>query len=195
MLFSNFTAFSLGNNFHLPSTCTLLFGKKKSSASHCDWLSVLSVISAGTFFGLENYFRGVCSTGLNKGAEQLWFHSHGTGETLGGLQLPFPLPCYIQQNVDSRWLKSIWIQWTAIKILVSLKLEHCFQSLFNLKNFRQSKILGFRITPNLNFSCQQKKLFMFQVKPIHIFDSATRSKATQLIAALITSIATPQLAN
>lgn len=29
VLFSNFTAFSLGNNFHLLSTCPLLFGKKK----------------------------------------------------------------------------------------------------------------------------------------------------------------------
>lgn len=111
-----------------------------------DFQFCLSVINAGKLFGLEDYFRDVCSTPLNKGAEQLWFHSHDTGETLEELQLPFYLPQYIQQNMDSRGLKSIWIQWTATNILVSLKLENCFQSLFNLKDFRQSKILGFRIT-------------------------------------------------
>lgn len=94
-----------------------------------------------------------------EGAEQLWFHSHDTGDTLGGLQLPVPLPCYIQQNVDSRVLKSTWIQWIAIKIIVSLKLENCFQSFFNLKDFRQSKILEFKTSQILNFFMLAKETF------------------------------------
>lgn len=72
MLFSNFTAFSLGNNFHLPSTCTLLFGGKKALfLTLTDFQFCLSVINAGKFFGLKDYHRDVCSTALKKGAEQL----------------------------------------------------------------------------------------------------------------------------
>lgn len=161
-LFSSFTAFSLGNHFLLPSTCTLLFGKNLSSISHCDWPPVSSVIDAGKFFGLENYFKGIgmlwvgevnsCdyTPVIQKRLPVLW--------AAGATTAPFPsagesVPCHVQQNVDSGGLKQIWIQWTSLKIPISLKLENCFQSLFNLKEFRQSKILGFKITQNLNFSC------------------------------------------
>lgn len=69
MLFSNFTAFSLGNNFHLHSTCTLLFGKKiKLFLAATDFQFCLSVINAGKFFGLEDDHRDVCSTALKKGS-------------------------------------------------------------------------------------------------------------------------------
>lgn len=48
--------------------------KKKKKAlllSVTDFQFCLSVINAGKLFGLEDYFRDVCSTPLNKGAEQL----------------------------------------------------------------------------------------------------------------------------
>lgn len=89
---------------------TALWEKKQKNKTKPLFLTVtdfqfcLSVINAGMFFGPEDYLRDVYSSALRKGAEQLWFHSHDTEETLRGLLLPY----YMQKNMDSRRLKSIW---------------------------------------------------------------------------------------
>lgn len=112
-LFSSFTAFSLGNHFLLPSTCTLLFGKNQLYFSL--WLPVSSVLDTGKIFGLKNYFKGTVvlwARELNSChytpmiQERLWVLW-----AVGGATAPSPsagesVPCYFaQQNVDSGGLK------------------------------------------------------------------------------------------
>jgi len=68
----------------------------------------------GSFFVLENYFKGVHITALSTGAEQLWLHPHDTRDILavsvvsswGELQLPFPL----QVNLSYVMFNKMWIQ-------------------------------------------------------------------------------------
>ena len=90
---------------------TALWKKNQLYFSLTDFQFYLSIIDAGKFFGLENYFKGVHSTTLNKGAKQLWLHPHDTGEILVGLQLPFPLQVNLSHVMFSKmWSQEDWNQ-------------------------------------------------------------------------------------
>lgn len=147
--------------------------KKKSCFSLWHTLSFVCLLSMLGSFLVWRTLTEMCAALLwKKGAEQLWFHSPDTGDNLGGLQLPFPVPCYIQQNVDSRGLKSIWIQWIALKIIASLKLQNGFQSFFNLKDLDNPKYLDLGLAKILishvskrNISSFKSNQFSFLIQP------------------------------
>lgn len=113
MLFSSFTASSLGNHFHHSALTHCSLERKKKKLYFSPWTtSSFICYRCQDVFSLDNCFESVLSTALNKGAQQLWLHLHHIGEILAASEqysasTPFPsagesIPYYIQQTVIFR---------------------------------------------------------------------------------------------